>query len=92
MSKVGNIFWVVAHPVRAVRAKERQVAVSIDHAQPPPGTSVEGFPGLPVSTAAKFLEGGGGVRLADWPKSVQTEMRGGREIHPDGRHPEHSNV
>ena len=32
------------------------------------------------------------IQPSDWPGSVQDDIRQGRVIHPDGRHPEHHNT
>ncbi len=92
MSKVENILWTVFHPLKAMVAKGRQLAVSIEHAQSPGGSNMEDFPGLPVKRAAKLLKRPrSGVPLEAWPERDQSLMRAGK---PPvlGDHPEHPNV
>lgn len=87
-----NIFFILAHPIRTLQTKARQAEVAIEHASPPPGSTVEDFPLLPVQKAAKLLRIQSGVKLSDWPQSVQGDMRNGARVKPDGRHPEHQDI
>ncbi|PIP53321.1 hypothetical protein COX08_01550 [Candidatus Beckwithbacteria bacterium CG23_combo_of_CG06-09_8_20_14_all_34_8] len=51
-----EVLFCVAHPRDAIRTKIRQFDVSIDAAQAPTGTTIEEFPKLPISQAAKLID------------------------------------
>ena len=86
MSKEDFLFSIF-HPIGAIRARVRQVGVAIEHASPPPGSSIEDYPNLSVKEAARLLKGG--VPLSAWSKSDQERLACGER--PVG-HPEHPNV
>ena len=71
--EMGDVLYGIIHPVNFIRAKVRQIEVSIEHAQPPVKSSFEEFPELPVKRAAELmgLSNNEGVQLNDWPKSTQ---------------------
>ncbi len=88
-----DIVYAITHPVNFLRAKVRQIEVSIEHASPPVASNFEDFPNLPVAEAARLMGlGGSGVQLEDWPESVQKEMKMGKIVRPDGRIPEHHDL
>ena len=53
-----DLAFAVSHPIRAFRARARQLLVAIEHADcpPPPGTDLETFPNLPLRNASELLE------------------------------------
>jgi hypothetical protein len=50
-----NILYILNHPLDALKAKERQIGVAIEHKPAPSGSTMEEFPQLPVQEAAKLL-------------------------------------
>ena len=50
-----KLLFVITHPLAALKTKARQVAVSIEHEQPPHTSTFEEFPELHVDEAAKAL-------------------------------------
>jgi len=86
-----EILFCLIHPIQAIRAKERQTAVAIEHSSPPTGSSIEEFPNLPIHVAANILfpPPTSGVPLEAWSQKDQQRLANG-EL-PKG-HPEHPNV
>lgn len=89
-----NILFIISHPLNALRARIRQIEVGIEYSAPPAGETIEGFPELTVQNAAKAmgLVGKCGIGISDWPATAQDDMKRGKRICPDGRHPEHLNI
>jgi hypothetical protein len=92
--RIKNTLFVLAHPVKAVRTKSRQIAVSIEAAQPPSTSTWEEFPNLSIREAAETMRParspiyGSGVPKEAWSQEDQERMeRGelpkGRPLHPN---------
>ncbi|OGD10581.1 hypothetical protein A2397_01225 [Candidatus Amesbacteria bacterium RIFOXYB1_FULL_44_23] len=52
---IKETLYIVTHPTAVLAAKLRQISVSIEAGGPPSGSTIEEFPELPVSQAAKLL-------------------------------------
>ena len=50
-----DALYGLLHPLNFLRVKSRQIAVSIEHTQPPVGTNFEEFPNLLASEAARLM-------------------------------------
>ena len=90
MSK--DILFTLFHPVDALKARIKQIEVAIEHATPPPGSTIEDFPSLSVKEATELIkEKSSGVPLSAWPLRDQKLMSEGKMPFL-GDHPEHPNV
>ncbi len=54
---IRSVFWMITHPLEAIAVKIVQEEVAMDWRLPPPGTTIEGFPHLPLQEAAEALRG-----------------------------------
>jgi len=50
-----EISFYLRHPIQTLQTKGRQTLVSLDLASPPQGSTIEGFPTLPITEAAALL-------------------------------------
>lgn len=60
MADLHELFFVAAHPLRAIEAKGIQGMVGAELRQPPPGTTIEGFTAMPLNKADEALRGTNG--------------------------------
>ena len=92
-SRIADALFVATHPVLAVRAKSRQIAVAIEHQAPPSGVDIETVPELSLADAARAVKAAeakeSGVPRNAWPVADRERMAQGKK--PLG-HPEHPNV
>jgi hypothetical protein len=94
MNSLAEVAFWITHPFSAARAKSRQIGVKIEHEAPPPGSTIEEFPQLPLPQAAALLNlarepKGSGVQLSDWSSADQERLLQGKR--PVGV-PNHRNV
>lgn len=81
MNLIKEALFIITHPKASLETKMRQVEVTIEAGGPPTGSTIEEFPELPISQAAKLIGDaknrenlGGGVQLEDWSKEDQELM------------------
>ncbi len=87
-----NLLFSLTHPFQAFQARSRQIAVQIEHNQPPAGHTYEEFPNLPLRKAASALKQssgpkGGGVPQEAWTPEDQERMKKGQLPQSPPLHP-----
>lgn len=87
-----NWLFAIQHPVRSLHVIKRQIAVSIEHDQPPKTSNQEDFPDLSLEDASFHLGYARPIRSSDWPDCVREKMERGEKVTPNGSRPRHSNI
>ena len=54
-TKIENVLFVATHPALSLRAKARQLAVTLEREAPPHTSTWEEFPELPLADAARAI-------------------------------------